>query len=73
MPYNQCEEFNSVPIASKYALTIAETAKYTNIGKDKLYDISRNNKDAQFLLKIGNKTLFKRDAFVKYLDTVSSL
>lgn len=57
-----------IPIWEKYALTIKECAKYCNIGENRLRDLIRQEGDS-FTLTIGNKTLVKRRAFEKYLDS----
>lgn len=62
-----------VPISEKYALTVDEMAAYTNIGQKKLHWVISEHKNADFLLRIGNKTLFKRTAFTKFLDKAECL
>ena len=62
-----------VPIQEKYALTVDEMAAYTNIGQKKLHWVITEYKDADFLLRIGNKTLFKRTAFTQFLDKAECL
>lgn len=62
-----------VPIQEKYALTVDEMAAYTNIGQKKLHWVISEYGDADFLLRIGNKTLFKRAAFTRFLDDAGCL
>ena len=54
----------------KFNLTVAEASHYFNIGKDKLYELSKiegNN----FTLHNGKNILFKRVNFEKYLENKS--
>lgn len=55
-----------VPISEKVNLTIEEAAKLTNIGMNKIRELSKE-KDCDFSLQVGTKTLIKREKFVKYL------
>lgn len=55
-----------VPISEKVNLTIEETTKLTNIGRDKIRELSKT-KDCDFTLQVGAKTLIKREKFIKYL------
>ncbi len=61
------KEFN-VPVWEKYAVTVKECAEYCNIGENRLRELIRQNGDS-FILTIGNKTLIKRKAFEKYLNS----
>lgn len=64
---------NIVPIWFKYALTIEEASEYFHIGKNKLHDIVNDNKDAPYLLWIGNHVLIKRERFAEALDKQSAI
>ena len=55
-----------VPISEKVNLTIEEATKLTNIGRDKIRELSKT-KDCDFTLQVGSKTLIKREKFIKYL------
>lgn len=57
-----------VPIWEKYALTIREVAQYFHIGEKKLREIAEENMDSNFVVKLGNRVLFKRKNFEEYLD-----
>lgn len=48
-------------------------AAYTNIGQKKLHWVISEYRGADFLLRIGNKTLFKRAAFTRFLDDAGCL
>lgn len=55
-----------VPIPEKAMLTIEETTALTNIGRDKIKELLNNN-DCNFSLKVGTKTLIKRERFIDYI------
>lgn len=59
-----------IPIYHKAMLTIAEATALTNIGRDKIKELMRNN-DCNFYLKVGTKTLIKREMFVDYINKKS--
>lgn len=58
----------TVPIWEKYSLKVKEAAEYFGIGENKLRDIANDNKEADYLLWIGNRVQFKRALFEKYLN-----
>ena len=62
----------SVPISEKAALTLEEAAAYSNIGINKLREITNEN-CCDFVFFVGNKRLIKRKRFEQYLDRVFSL
>ena len=62
-----------VPIWEKYALTICEAALYFRIGETKLRQIVEENSDAEFVIRIGNRTLIKRNIFEQYVDQAKVL
>lgn len=57
-----------IPIWEKYALTIEEAAQYFNIGENKLRKMAEENEGEGFILCNGNRRLFKRKLFEKYID-----
>lgn len=59
-----------IPIHHKAMLTIAETTALTNIGRDKIKELT-NDSECDFCLKVGTKTLIKRERFIKYLESKS--
>lgn len=61
-----------IPIYQKVNLTVEEAAALTNIGKTKIYELVKE-KDCDFSLQIGKKTLIKREPFTKYLMRKSVL
>ena len=57
----------NVPIWEKVALTLEEAAAYSNIGINKIREVS-NDKSCPFVLFVGNKRLIKRKMFEKYIE-----
>lgn len=57
-----------LPINKKFALTIGETAEYTNLGINKIYDLC-NTPGCAFVLYSGKRKLIKREALEEYLST----
>ena len=56
-----------VPIWEKVALTLEEAAEYSNIGINKIREIS-NNPRCNFVIFVGKKRLIKRKEFEKYIS-----
>ena len=63
---------NKVPIWEKLNLTVEEASEYSNIGVNKIREIS-NDDNCPFVLWIGNKRLIKRKKFDEYLEKVFSI
>jgi len=61
-----------VPIWEKVALTLEEAASYSNIGINRIREIT-NNENCTFVLFVGNKRLIKRKPFEKYLEQAFSI
>ena len=55
-----------IPIWHKLALTLEEAAAYSNIGINKLREIS-NSEKCPFVLWMGNKRLIKRAPFDEWI------
>ena len=62
-----------VPIDRKFSLTVEEASALTGIGTKKLYELISANRQAAYLLHIGKRTLFKREAFLEYLNRVNDI
>lgn len=58
---------NEIPINLKTTLTIKETAKYSNIGINKINSLLKSP-NCPFVLYIGNKKLVKRKEFEDYIS-----
>ena len=61
-----------VPIKDKLNLTIEEAAAYSNIGINRIREIS-DQPNCSFILCIGRKKLIKRKEFEKYLEKTTEL
>lgn len=58
---------NSVPIWEKLTLTLDEAAEYSNIGINRIREIS-NNPRCNFVIYVGKKRLIKRKEFEKFIS-----
>lgn len=56
-----------VPIWEKTTLTLEEAAEYTNIGINKIRELS-NNPRCTFVLYVGRKRLIKRKALEHFIE-----
>ncbi len=56
-----------VPIWEKYALSIFEASQYFRIGQTKLRKIVEENSDADFVVRVGNRSLIIRSRFEEFL------
>jgi excisionase family DNA binding protein len=61
-----------VPIWEKSNLTVEEATSYFGIGRDKIKEISNDDR-CPFVLWVGNKRLIKRKRFEEYLDKMFSV
>lgn len=61
-----------VPLWEKANLTLEEAAAYSNIGINKLREITNEN-GCTFVLFCGNKRLIKRKLFDKYLEPLYTI
>ena len=61
----------NIPVWERYALTVTEAAKYYHIGEAKLRRIAEEHPNADFIIMNGNRVLFKRQRFEKYLDNAT--
>ena len=62
----------NVPIKDKLNLTIEEAAEYSNIGINKICEMSKDPQ-CPFVLYVGRKKLIKRVAFEKYINNTLEL
>ena len=63
---------NTVPIWEKSNLTMEEAAAYSNIGINKIREISNDDR-CPFVLWVGNKRLIKRRKFDEYIEKQFSI
>ena len=61
------QKLSEKPIWEKECLTIEEAAEYSNIGINKIRDIS-NDPRCKFVIFVGKKRLIKRKEFEKYIS-----
>ena len=57
----------SVPIWEKMTLTLEEAAAYSNIGINKIRELTKEI-DCDFVVYIGKKRLIKRKEFERYVS-----
>lgn len=62
----------NVPIWEKSNLTLEEAAAYSNIGINRLREIT-NSQNCPFVLWVGNKRLIKRKQFDAYINRSFSI
>ena len=56
----------------KPLLTLKEAAEYTGIGINKLRELS-NERNCNYVLFVGRKRMFKREALVRFLAELYSV
>ena len=61
---------NNIPISEKFNLTIAEASEYFNIGRDKLYELAKED-GCKFVIHNGRSILIKRKVLEKHLEQVA--
>lgn len=59
-------EEKSMPLDAKPLLTLKEASLYTGIGINKLRDMS-NERNCDYVLFVGRKRMFKREALLQFL------
>lgn len=59
-----------IPISEKFNLTVSEASVYFNIGRDKLYELAKDNKN-DYTLHNGKTILFKRKQLEEFFKTKS--
>ena len=63
---------NKVPIWEKMNLTVDEAAEYSNIGINKIRELTEKP-SRPFVLWIGKKRVIKRKEFEKYIEKVNEI
>ena len=61
-----------LPLDSKPLLILKEASAYIGIGINKLRDMS-DERNCDFVLFVGRKRMFKREALVKFLENAHSV
>lgn len=67
------EKHYTVPLESRYAMTVEAAAVYFGIGQKKIRRLAEENPHAGFALTNGNRLLIKRRAFESFLDNLDSV
>lgn len=60
-----------IPVWERYMLTITEASNYYHIGENKLRMIAEEHIKEEFIIMNGNRILFKRQKFEKFLDNAT--
>ena len=58
---------SNIPLDQKALLTLKEASVYTGIGITKLRDMS-NERNCDYVLFVGRKRMFKREALLRFLE-----
>lgn len=58
----------TIPVWKRYTLTVTEAAEYYHIGENKLRRLAEEHPEADFIILNGNRVLFKRVRFERFLD-----
>ena len=58
---------SNIPLDQKALLTLKEASIYTGIGINKLRDMS-NKRNSDYVLFVGRKRMFKREALLRFLE-----
>ena len=66
------EKIKETPITEKLNITIKEAAEYSNIGINKLYELT-DQRDCPFVVWIYGKRFIRRKAFEEYIDKALSI
>lgn len=67
------ETYYNIPVWERYTLTVNEAAEYYHIGETKLRRIAEEHPEDDFTILNGNRLLFKREKFERFLDKVTIL
>ena len=62
-----------IPVWERYMLTITEASNYYHIGENKLRMIAEEHIKEDFIIMNGNRVLFKRQKFEKFLDNATAV
>ena len=58
---------SNIPLDQKALLTLKEASVYTGLGINKLRDMS-NERNCDYVLFVGRKRMFKREALLRFLE-----
>lgn len=69
---SETREAKSMPLDAKPLLTLKEASIYTGIGINKLREMSNEN-SCYYVLFVGRKRMFKREALLQFLKEAYSV
>ena len=69
---SETKEGKSIPLDAKPLLTLKEASIYTGIGINKLREMSNEN-SCDYVLFVGRKRMFKREALLQFLKEAYSV
>ena len=69
---SETREAKSMPLNAKPLLTLKEASIYTGIGINKLREMSNDN-SCDYVLFVGRKRMFKREALLQFLKEAYSV
>ena len=69
---SETKEAKSIPLDAKPLLTLKEASIYTGIGIYKLREMS-NESSCDYVLFVGRKRMFKREALLQFLKEAYSV
>lgn len=69
---SETREEKRLPLEAKPLLTLKEASVYTGIGINKLREMS-NERSCDYVLFVGRKRMFKREALLQFLKEAYSV
>ena len=63
---------SEVPLWHRQNLSVQETCAYTGLGRETIYSLIKQ-KDCNFALRVGRRTMIKRVRFEDYLENMYSI
>lgn len=69
---SETREEKRLPLEAKRLLTLKEASVYTGIGINKLREMS-NERSCDYVLFVGRKRMFKREALLQFLKEAYSV
>jgi excisionase family DNA binding protein len=62
-----------IPIYQRYSITVDEAVAYFMIGENRLRELVKSDRYADYLLWVGTTVRIKREQFEKFLDKTNIL
>lgn len=59
--------------SQKYCLSVKQAMEYFGIGEKKLREIIEDNIDSGMIIRNGTKYLIKREAFERWINSVTAI